>query len=154
MKEMRRIERKMSDEKTKSLLKEGEYGILSTVNRDNHPYGVPVSYVVLNDAIYFHCATVGTKLDNILNNSKVCFTIVGRTRVLPDKFSTEYESVIVFGQASIIENENEKIQILHEIIKKYSPDFLDEGLKYIKQAHEKTKIVKIKIDHFSGKNRV
>lgn len=151
---MRRIERKMSDEKTNALLKDGEYGILSTVSKENMPYGVPLSYVMVDEAIYFHCATVGTKLDNILNNSNVCFTIVGKTRVLPDKFSTEYESVIVFGQASLIENENEKIQILQEIIQKYSPGFLEEGLKYIKQAHEKTKIVKIKIDHFSGKNRV
>ena len=150
---MRRIERKMSDEKTNSLLQNGEYGILSTVSRDNKPYGVPLSYVLVDGAIYFHCAIVGTKLDNILHNSNVCFTIVGKTRVLADKFSTEYESVIVFGQATFVEIESEKINILQEIVKKYSPDFTEEGFKYVKQAHERTKIVKIKIDTFSGKNR-
>lgn len=150
---MRRIERQMDNTSAMKLLINGEYGILSTVGNDNIPYGVPLSYVVDNNAIYFHCATIGSKLDNIENNNNVCFTVVGQTKVLPEKFSTEYESVIVFGNAEIINGE-EKHNALKLIVKKYSPDYIEAGDEYINRAHEKTTIVKINIKEYSGKHRI
>ena len=97
MKTMRRIERQMNDMEALELLNKGEYGILSTCGEDNHPYGVPLSYVVIDKNIYIHGAGVGTKLDNISVNDKVSFTVVGKTKVLQEQFSTEYESAIAFG---------------------------------------------------------
>ncbi len=53
----------------------------------------------VGDVIYFHCAPEGHKLENLSGNNKVSFCVVGKTQVLPDKFATNYESVIVFGTA-------------------------------------------------------
>jgi nitroimidazol reductase NimA-like FMN-containing flavoprotein (pyridoxamine 5'-phosphate oxidase superfamily) len=153
VKTMRRIERQMNEMEAMELLKKGEYGILSTCGEDNQPYGIPLSYVVIDKNIYFHCARVGTKLDNISMNDKVSFTVVGKTKVLQDKFSTEYESVIVFGQAITLEEE-EKYEPLMEFIRKYSPEFVSEGQAYIDKAKEKTTLIKIEIYSFSGKHRV
>jgi uncharacterized protein len=152
MKSMRRIERQMTVDEAIILLKAGEYGILSTSGKDNIPYGVPISYILKDNAIYFHCALDGSKLDKISENPRVCFTIVGKTKVLPDKFSTEYESVIAFGSASIA-NTMEKKMALLEIIKKYSPDFIEEGNLYIEKAQDKTIVVKIEIEELTGKHR-
>jgi nitroimidazol reductase NimA-like FMN-containing flavoprotein (pyridoxamine 5'-phosphate oxidase superfamily) len=44
-----------------ALLKRGEYGILSTSDKNNRPYGIPVNYVVMEESIFFHCATEGQK---------------------------------------------------------------------------------------------
>lgn len=153
MKSMRRIERQMDEIEALEILKKGEYGILSTCGEDNQPYGVPLSYVVIDKNIYFHCAGVGTKLDNIGVNDKVSFTVVGKTRVLQDKFSTEYESVIAFGKATTLKEE-EKYEPLMEFIRKYSPEFMEEGQAYIDRAKEKTTLMKIEIYSFSGKHRV
>ena len=153
MKTMRRIERQMSEMESFELLNKGKYGILSTCGEDNQPYGIPLSYVVINKDIYFHCAGVGTKLDNISVNDKVSFTVVGKTEVLQEKFSTEYESVIAFGHAIKLKEE-EKYEPLMEFIRKYSPEFIEEGKLYIDKAKEKTTLVKIKIYSFSGKHRV
>lgn len=48
---MRRSDRLMSQEGTLRVLKEGEYGILSTVDAEMHPYGVPLSYVYVDNCI-------------------------------------------------------------------------------------------------------
>jgi nitroimidazol reductase NimA-like FMN-containing flavoprotein (pyridoxamine 5'-phosphate oxidase superfamily) len=152
MRKMRRSDRQMTNQEALGLLERGEYGILSTVGEDNQPYGVPLSYVLLDNCIYFHCANEGAKLNNIMNSNRVCFTVVGRTNVLSEKFSTEYESVIVFGKASMVE-EDEKIKGLRGIIKKYSPDFIKEGEEYINRAKYNTTVVKIEIEEFSGKHR-
>lgn len=153
MKNMRRSDRLMKDTEAMELLIKGEYGILSTISSENEPYGIPLSYAAAGKKIYFHCAPVGSKLDNIMYSSKVCFTVVGQTNVLPDKFSTEYESVVIFGKAAIVDGD-EKISALKELVKKYSPDFIKEGDEYINKSLERTAVVRIDIEDMSGKHRV
>ena len=149
--EMRRQDRQLSEPETMDVLTKGIYGVLSM--NGVYPYGVPLSYVYKHNCLYFHCALEGSKLDNIYFNSKVCFTVVGSTKILEDKFSTEFESVMAFGDASIIEGE-EKLLALREFIEKYSPTFIEEGELYINRTIEKTCVVKIKITQLTGKHRI
>lgn len=151
-KEMRRKDRELKNDENIGILKNNSYGILSTISENGYPYGVPISYVFVNDAIYFHCAVKGQKLDNISKNDKVSFCVVGETCVLPADFSTKYESVVVFGK-TIEVFEDEKNMALLEIINKYSPDFIEEGKEYISRAGNATKVIKISIEHISGKAR-
>ncbi len=154
MREMRRSDRLLSRETALKILEKGEYGILATVDGDGQPYGVPLSYVVMDNCVYYHSTNAGgSKHDNILNNKKVSFTVVGDTQVLPDQFGTLYESVIVFGEAAVIEYADEKLKAFREFIKKYCAEYLAEGEKYIETAGPKAMIVKIPIDRVSGKGR-
>ena len=150
--EIRRKDREIESNEVIQILENSDYGVLSTVSLNGYPYGVPVSFVFINNSIYFHCATEGHKLDNIVNNSKVSFCVVGQTCILPDEFSTTYESVIVFGIANEV-LDDEKHTALLEIIKKYSPDYIEKGKEYIKNASKATKVIKISIEHISGKAR-
>lgn len=151
-KEMRRKDREIELNEIVEILKRCEYGILSTMGENGYPYGVPVNYVYMDNAIYFHCAVQGQKLDNLRNNNKVSFCVVGETRVLPEQFSTKYESIIVFGKANEI-YDNEKNAALLEIINKYSKEYVEKGKQYIKNANENVKVIKINIEHISGKAR-
>jgi len=150
--EMRRQDRKTDNEKAAAILAAGEYGILSTVGDNGYAYGVPLSYAYSNGKIYFHCALEGHKLDNIRYNNKVSFCVVGATEVLPESFSTKYESVIVFGKASEADDD-EKQEAHVAILKKYSSEFMEKGIKYMKTDLCKTKIIKIEIEHMTGKSR-
>ncbi len=152
MKTIRRNDREINIQGAKEILDKTEYGILSTVNKDGQPYGVPLSYVYKNNCIYFHCAIDGQKLDNIVYNSKVSFCVVGNTKVLPDKFGTEYESAVAFGVASEVK-EVERHNALMWLLEKYCPDFIEEGKQYIQQKDKATKVVKIEIHLISGKAR-
>jgi nitroimidazol reductase NimA-like FMN-containing flavoprotein (pyridoxamine 5'-phosphate oxidase superfamily) len=149
---MRRDDRALSDEQAAEILRKGEYGILSTVSTDGQPYGVPVSFVYDDNALYFHCAVEGHKLENLTSNPRVSFCVVGATEILPDKFATRYESAIVFGKASELSGD-EKHAGLTQILKKYSADFLEKGEKYIHSDIEKTRVFKIEIESLSGKAR-
>ncbi len=149
---MRRADRAISDSEAQHLLRVGEYGILSTVSADGQPYGVPVSFAYTGEAIYFHCALEGHKLANLNSNDRVSFCVVGRTQVLPDKFATNYESVIVFGTAHEVVDD-EKHAGLVEILKKYSPDFMEKGERYINGDGPKARVYKITIESLTGKAR-
>lgn len=149
---MRKKEREVDTAQAKEILERCEYGILSTVGENGYAYGVPLSYVYIDNTIYFHCAVEGQKLDNLKINDKVSFCVIGQTCILPDKFSTKYESVIVFGRAKEAFGA-EKKKALIEIINKYSPDYMNNGLEYIQKADERVKVIKISIEHMTGKAR-
>jgi len=149
---MRRKDREISKQEAIDLLVKSEYGVLSTVDKSGQPYGVPLSYVYKDNAIYFHCAVDGQKLDNITNNSRVSFCVVGSTTVLPETFGTLYESAVVFGIAHEVHND-ERHQALVWLLEKYCSDFLAGGLQYIELKNKVTKVIKIEISQLSGKAR-
>lgn len=135
-----------------ALLDSAEYGVLSTVDTDGQPYGVPLNYVYRNHSIYFHCAQSGQKIDNMDSNAKVSFCVVGKTKVLPDQFATDYESTVVFGVATEIAGA-ERYNALVWLLEKYCAAFVEEGKQYIALKDQVTKVYKIAITHISGKAR-
>jgi uncharacterized protein len=151
-KPIRRADRALSQEQAMEILQKGEYGILSTVSSDGQPYGVPVSYSYTDNLLYFHCAVEGHKLENLVANNQVSFCVVGKTEILPDKFATRYESAIIFGRAFELTGDQKRTGLI-ELLKKYSPDFMEKGLKYIESDVEKTRVFKIEIEALSGKAR-
>ena len=150
--ELRRTERGVCESESRELLDRGEYGVLSTCNGDGQPYGIPLSYCLIDNAIYFHCALGGHKLKNLATNSRVSFCVVGTTEVLPDQFATRYESVVVSGRATEIFDE-EKQRGLEKLVEKYSAYFQAEGLRYIRSHEDRTKVFRISIESICGKAR-
>jgi uncharacterized protein len=149
---MRRKDREIDSKEAIALLSKSDYGILSTIGKNGQPYGTPLNYVYKDSSLYFHCARIGHKLENIENNPKVSFCVVGKTNVLPAEFATKYESVIAFGVASEAQGE-ERISALQWLVEKYSPEFIEEGKKYIEEKDNATKVIKIEIGHISAKAR-
>ena len=143
----------MSEDDTKALLKRTNYGVLSTISEDNTPYGVPISFVYTDEAIYLHRALEGHKLDNLVHNNSVCFTVIDPDAVelMPSAFSTRYKSAVVFGTINIVADPEEKRKGLEAIVKKYSPDFYEAGQKYISDSSKATKVLKLEILKMTGK---
>jgi nitroimidazol reductase NimA-like FMN-containing flavoprotein (pyridoxamine 5'-phosphate oxidase superfamily) len=150
MGDMRRKDKEIGTDEAINLLTDCEYGVLSTVDNDGQPYGVPLNYAYKDNCIYFHCALKGHKIDNLDDNPKVSFCAVGNTKVLPSEFSTNYVSAVAFGVASEVQG-TERYNALVLILEKYSPDFMEEGKKYIEKLDKVTKVIKIEIQHISGK---
>ena len=149
---MRRKDRLITESEAYSILEKGEFGLLSTSSQSNEPYGVPLNYCLIDGCIYFHCAPDGRKINHIAENPKVSFCVVGNTALLPDLFSTKFESCIVQGHAVESFGE-EKQKALEGLIHKYSAGFIPEGLEYIEKHKAKTKLFKISIVSISGKAR-
>ncbi len=139
------------DSAEKALVK-GSFGVLSVLGTDGFPYGIPVNYVVREGYIYIHCAKEGKKLLEIAAYPKVSFTVVTRSEVLSEKFSTDYESVIAFGDA-VEYSGDDKGMLLFEFIRKYSREYLDEGMQYVERMKDLTSIIRVSIDRISAKRR-
>ncbi len=133
-------------------LNEAFYGHLATVS-NNQPYLVPVNYVIHQNHLYIHSALQGQKLENIRENSRICFEVSHPLRLLPGKkpcqFGVHYWSVLVFGQASILDDLNLKIAALKLFIKKYNHD--DNLAPMDSDDIQNVAIIDICIETISGK---
>lgn len=152
--DVKRQDRLCSEQLATQLLLSGEYGVLSMYNEEYGAYGIPMSYVWDGkDSIYIHCAPDGRKLLFIDENNLVSFCIVGKTNVISDKFTTEYESIILECEASRSLKEEERLYALSLILDKYSPKDKIVGMKYAKKSFGRTEIIRLDVNKWSGKSK-
>ena len=136
------------------FLRQGLVGRLGTVCNDGFPYIVPVHYVYYADKIYFHCAKIGHKMKNINNDSRVCFEVDEMLHVEdnpdPCEATTIYKSVVIFGQAQIIDEAAERTNILEQIVHKYLP--ARDGVVFDEKTLSATNVIAITIEQITGKS--
>jgi nitroimidazol reductase NimA-like FMN-containing flavoprotein (pyridoxamine 5'-phosphate oxidase superfamily) len=151
---MLRKDREMPAELALSIVDKCEYAALATVNEDGSPYCIPISIVRDGNSIYFHCAHEGQKSANMKNNSKVCVACVGNTRVPDNKFTTEYESAVVFGVAKEVDSEQDKTHALRLLCMRHTPGNMDAFDEAIAKSLSRTAVWRIEIEQVTGKRNM
>lgn len=149
--EMRRKRQQLSRSKADEILNSCTSGVLALSGDEGYPYAVPLSYVYTGDKIYFHCARQGHKLDAIRHCSKASFCVISKDDVLPEKYTTLYKSVIVFGKIRIIEDMEQMRQPILTLTRKYVKNN-DEGIiNEFEGAKNHMYMLELDIEHISGK---
>lgn len=152
--QMRRKKQVLSTEECEIILQQGTSGVLAVAGDDDYPYAVPMSYVLCENKIYFHCAKSGHKLDAIARNEKVSFCVIGQDHVIPEEYTTHYKSVIVFGKIRILEDDTEKRTAMEKLAVKYAPNDTEANRqKEIEKDWKPLCVLEMSIDHMSGKKR-
>jgi hypothetical protein len=136
------------------LLSKSPVGRLGTIGKDGYPVIKPLNIVYCEGKIYFHSAKEGEKIEDIGRDSRVCFEIdcpiaYVKSTGIPCKADYLYQSVIVKGRASTVDDRQERLTALRALMDKYQP----EG-GYGDFSEEKgvlTAIVRIDIEVVTGK---
>ena len=151
--EMRREDRKLSDERSLEILKVASYGMLAINNAEGCGYAVPMSYAILGRSIYLHCAVDGKKLDLIRKDNRVSFCVVGEAEVVSKRFTMQYSSVMAFGRVYEVTDPTEKQTGLMALVHKYAADAdeVDAGQRYAQASEDKTAVLRIEVEIITGK---
>lgn len=149
---MRRFRQELPAEETTRILRDGKYAVWAVSGDDDYPYAVPVNYVCDGNSIFIHSAAAGHKIDAIRRTPRCSLCIVGKDDVVPEEFTSYFRSVIAFGRAVIVESEEEKVEALRLLCRKYSPgiDPTAEIARFIKAVC----IIRIEIDRVTGKEAI
>ena len=149
--EMRRNKQALSEVECREILGRCTSGTLAVLGDEGYPYAVPLSYVFHNGHIYFHCARSGHKLDAVRACDKVSFCVIDRDEVIPEKFTTKYRSVIVFGRAREVTDPGEIEGIMRALAGKYSPDESEDAFQHEMRSSGALCVLALDIEHLSGK---
>lgn len=126
---MRRKHSEVTDQKEIiRILSLTNIGRLATTGQDGYPYITPVNFVSHIGNIYFHCAPMGEKLDNIARDPRVCFEVdVPLSYLNIDSYPNRpicqlhqfHHCVIIRGTASIVKDSATRVAVLNNLIAKH-----------------------------------
>ena len=150
--ELVRKNKQLPMEECISLLKSEKRGVLSVIGDNDYPYGMPMNHFY-NDAdgcVYFHCGNVGHRLEALQKNQKVSFCCYDSGTPSENHWALTVNSVIVFGEAEIIDDMQQIIDITTQLSYKFIQD--DEYIKgEIAASGHRTLLVKLTPQHICGK---
>jgi nitroimidazol reductase NimA-like FMN-containing flavoprotein (pyridoxamine 5'-phosphate oxidase superfamily) len=151
---MRRSEREIKDYNILvSLLKRGEFIHLALAD-GNSPYLVTVNYGYSDDALYFHCAPEGRKVDILRKNPCVYFQIITGAELVKAesscRWTTKFTSVSGEATAVIQETHEEKRRALQVIMNHFGKNDVD----FAESQTSRMLTVKLNITSLSGKSNL
>lgn len=150
---MRRFKQLLPENESKDILCAGSNGVLSLVDDDGRPYGVPLSYVYDGDgAIYFHSARDGRKIDCLSYDPRCSFCVIAQDDVKPVEFTTYFKSVIVSGRIAIVVDRDEIERALQILSKKYSPGI--DCQEEIAKCLNRVAVLRFDIESMTGKEAI
>ena len=153
--EMRRKKQILSNKENMELLEKGTSGVLALLGDNGYPYAVPISYVYDNSKIYFHGAKVGHKIDAIRKCRKASFCVIDQDEIFPEKYTTYFKSVIVFGKIRILEDENEMREAVERLAVKYHPtDSIENRNQEITSEWKALCMMELSVEHMTGKEAI
>ncbi len=153
--EMRRKKQALSQQEIAQILQQETSGVLALIGDEVYPYAVPISYVYDGEKLYFHSAKSGHKLDAIQQNAKASFCVVAKDTVVPEEYTTYFQSVIVFGQIRLIQDERAKRAAIEKLAGKYAPEATTMELEQeINREWNPLCLLEMTIDHVTGKEAI
>lgn len=162
---MRRHDLEITDiQEIETFIKEQRWGLLSMTGNDGYPYSVPLNYLYWNNRIYVHSAPEGKKVDLLTEPSPVQFTVVKEYAYIPSyvagskmacSASQFFKSVMIFGYAEIMRNDEEKAKVFTQMMKAFQPEENYQPLTPISMEYakmlERTCLIAVTPDKISAK---
>ena len=142
----------MSQEATIAMIDAKEYAVLSLTDADGRAYGVPLDYVRKDDSLYFHGAKEGRKVEAMRINSWACAVIMGDTTIVPEKFGRKYESAVIEGPIELIDDPEQKRQVMTWVAESRSPAYPEKAQAVIERMLDRVLVYKMKMEIVSGKH--
>ena len=140
-----------------AMLAQSQVGRIATINRKGIPIIKPINFLYWNRKIYFHSSTKGEKISDIRRRSPICFEVDEPIAFVAAtgpacRSSYYYRSIIVTGNAAIVDQREKKLKILERLMEKYQPEGGYGGIT--EEILKITVVIEISIQKMTGKENL
>jgi len=148
---MRRTEKEIGDRtEIDAIIRRSQVCRLG-LSDEGLPYVVPLCFGYDGNALYFHCAQEGRKLEILRRNPRVCFEFDIVEGLIEAEqgcdWGIRYQSVIGYGTARVVEDAVDKRKALAIIMAQYSAG----TFAFPPEMVSRTAVVEIEIESLAGK---
>jgi uncharacterized protein len=168
-----------SEHRITNFLNSQPVGRISSIDIEGFPQVIPMNFVFVkskhemkmnkhstpinSNAIYMHSHPFGEKIENIKRNSKVGFEVDQHVCFLPSYYfhptdasqaDTLYISVVIKGNAFIIDDNEEKAFALNMLMKKYQTEGIYEPLNRSMPSVRAVTVIKVVPHDMRGKYKI
>ena len=124
---------------------------------DGNPVVIPTSYARIDDALYIHGSAASRMLRSLEEGIDVCVTVtlIDGLVLARSAFhhSINYRSVVIFGNATVVEDPNEKTRALHAFTDHIVPGRWEEVRSPTDSELRATLVLKLPLVEVSAKVR-
>ncbi len=124
---------------------------------NNYPVVIPTIYGRKDDSLYFHGASVSRMLQTLQKGVSISLNVTKTKGIVLARsafhHSLNYESVTIFGNATLVEDEKDKLEALQIISDQIIPERWKEVRPPNKKELNVTKVLQLKITEASAKIR-
>ena len=154
---MRRSDREQSREFSLALIDRCSHGVAALSTGTDTPYCLPLSFVRVENRLYFHSARAGRKVDLLRANPRICITFVGEDSpafVPPSMYTTYFQSAIVTGTVSEVTDPEEQAAALRALCQKLTPQDMENFPLALEKSLSVTAVWRVEMDTVSGKAKL
>lgn len=153
MRDMRRHRQLLDDAEAKHILADPTilHGVLAVKGEGGYPYAAPISFAWADGFLWIHTACAGQRYDALTTDEHVCFTVVAADKTNEQKYSADFLSVIVFGRAVLVQDEQKHYQGLKALCDKYLISWTDAERMKKSSNCRGTAVWRIEPDRITGK---
>jgi nitroimidazol reductase NimA-like FMN-containing flavoprotein (pyridoxamine 5'-phosphate oxidase superfamily) len=149
---MRRSDREITDLETIHAIVRGCEVCRLGLAVGGEPYVVPVSFGFDGEAVYFHTASSGRKIEMMTANPRICVQFERDVKLVDDadracSWTVHYESVIGFGAVRELVESTQKTRGLNQIMQHYSGRSWDLD----ERSLASTRVWRVDLDGLTGK---
>ena len=152
---LRRTEQAITDPEDLQAVLLGQRYMTVAMCRDGEPYVVTLNhgYSAEENALYFHCAPAGLKLDFLRENPTVCATAVEDLGYRTGECAHAYRSVVVRGQLRVVADREGKARGLRVLLAHHEgdPRNVESRLLPDDAAYSRVTVLRLEIDEITGK---
>lgn len=124
---------------------------------DDQPYVAPMAYARMDDQLLIHGSVASRLLTNLAEGLRCCVTTTHFDGLVYARSSfnssINYRSVMVFGVARLVVDEDEKNDCLNALVDHLMPDRRADLRDSTRKELNATSILKLPIETFSAKSR-
>jgi uncharacterized protein len=125
---------------------------------DGQPYVIPTSYGRDGDVLYIHGSAASRMLRNLQQGVPVCVTVTLLDGLVLARsvfnHSMNYRSVVILGNAKLVDDAAEKIAALRALSEHILPGRWEDARLPNEKELKATSVLRIPIEEFSAKVRV
>jgi nitroimidazol reductase NimA-like FMN-containing flavoprotein (pyridoxamine 5'-phosphate oxidase superfamily) len=117
------------------------------------PYVVPLNFAREGDELWLHSFSEGRKLDCLRRRPSVCVEVERLIQITSGpaacgNWTSHYESVIGFGTATVLSDDEHKLHAMQAIMGKYSGK---QDWEFSPETLAKIVVVRVSLDSLTGK---
>ena len=124
---------------------------------DNTPFCTPTTHWREGDTLYWHGSSASRMIKELKQGVDVCVTVSRLDGFVLARsafhHSVNYRSVMCFGKATLVSNEEEKYRALNNMIERFFPKRTEEMREVTQKELKATSVIKMKIDVAAAKMR-
>lgn len=154
---MRRADRAQDRAFSLALIDRCTHGVAALSTGTGTPYCLPLSFVRMENRLYFHCAREGRKIDLLRANPRVWVTFVGGDQpafVPPAMYTTYFQSAMVTGTAQEVTDPQEKTAALRALCQKLTPQHMEAFDRAVEKSLAVTAVWRIDMEEVTGKAKL